>query len=90
MRRLDITHDAARFWDRLDAKQYRQIGRKLLALMADPTPQDSAVLRGSPYRRADVGEFRIVYRFDETTLNVARIGKRNDDEVYKQRRPNCP
>jgi mRNA interferase RelE/StbE len=83
MRRLDLTRDAASFWERLDAKQYRQIGRKIVALMADPVPPDSALLRGTPYRRADIGEYRIIYRFDDETIYVARVGKRNDAEVYR-------
>ncbi|MBM3493514.1 MAG: type II toxin-antitoxin system RelE/ParE family toxin [Armatimonadetes bacterium] len=83
MRRLDLTRDAAGFWERLDAKQYRQIGRKMVALMAAPLPPDSAMLRGSPYRRADIGEYRVIYRFDDLTVYVARVGKRNDDEVYR-------
>ena len=34
------------------------------------------------YRRADIGEYRIIYRVAGDTLEVLLIGKRNDDEVY--------
>jgi mRNA interferase RelE/StbE len=36
--------------------------------------------------RVDSGEYRIVYRFDTNLdlVEVILVGKRNDDEVYKQ------
>jgi mRNA interferase RelE/StbE len=83
VRNLALTEAAADFWSRLDAKQYRQVGRKLLAVLSDPVPPDSCKLVGSPHRRVDIGEYRIVYRFDVETVFIARIGKRNDDEVYR-------
>ena len=52
--------------------------------MEDPEPPDSSPLVGYPYRRADIGEYRIVYRVEEDCLKVALTGKRNDDEVYRQ------
>jgi len=33
--------------------------------------------------RVDQGEFRILYTIDESEIEVFRIGKRNDDEVYE-------
>ncbi|AAY61453.1 putative cytotoxic translational repressor of toxin-antitoxin (TA) system RelE [Rickettsia felis str. Pedreira] len=30
-----------------------------------------------------IGEYRIIYRFNETTIYVILVGKRNDSEVYK-------
>ena len=51
--------------------------------MEDPEPPDSSLI-GYPYRRADIGEYRIVYRVEGDCLKVALIGKRNDDEVYRQ------
>lgn len=34
----------------------------------------------------DCGEYRIVYRFkpEEDLVEIILVGKRNDDEVYKQ------
>jgi hypothetical protein len=34
-------------------------------------------------RPADIGEYRIIYRFDEGTFSIPAIGKRNDGEVYR-------
>ena len=83
MLKLDITKQVLKFFRPLPAKQYRQIFNKILALMEDPEPTDSSPLIGYPYRRADIGEYRIVYRVEEDCLKVALIGKRNDDEVYR-------
>jgi mRNA interferase RelE/StbE len=44
---------------------------------------DSEKLTGYDYRRKDIGEYRIVYRFENDEIKVAITGKRNDDEVYK-------
>ncbi len=52
--------------------------------MTDPEPQDSKTLTGYEYRRADIGEYRIVYRYDRECLYVALIGKRNDSDIYKR------
>ena len=84
MLKLDITKQVLKFFRPLPAKQYRQVFNKVLALMEDPEPPDSSPLIGYPYRRADIGEYRIVYRVEEDCLKVALIGKRNDDEVYRQ------
>jgi len=47
-------------------------------------PPDSEHLTGFPYRRASIGEYRIIYRVEEETLRIPLIHKRNDDEVYKR------
>lgn len=84
MLKLNITKQVFKFFRPLPAKQYRQVFNKILALMNDPEPSDSSPLIGYPYRRADIGEYRIVYRVEEDCLKVALVGKRNDDEVYRQ------
>jgi mRNA interferase RelE/StbE len=86
MLKISVTKQAARFQEKLKAKQKHQVGRRILALSEDPDPPDSKRLRGSVegHRRADVGEYRIIYRVDGGTLVVSLIGKRNDDEVYKE------
>ncbi len=82
---LKISRQAVRFIKTLPLKQYMQVLSTLLALMNNPETHDSKQLKGSKNgnRRADVGEYRIVYRTDGQELLVLVIGKRNDDEVYK-------
>lgn len=85
MYKLDLTRDALAFWEKLDAKQYRQIGRKILSLLNQPQPADARALIGySGYFRVDVGEFRIIYTLEADCLKLALIGKRNDGEIYSQ------
>ena len=85
MRRLEITRDARKFFAEPPAKQFRQVGLKLLSLMEEPQPNDASQLKGrAEYWRADIGEYRIVYEYDADTLFVIAIGKRNDDEIYKE------
>jgi mRNA interferase RelE/StbE len=84
MRKLDITKDAHGFLKDMQVKPFRQVGQKVLSLLADPKPNDAAPLKGYDYWRTDVGEFRIVYKFDDETVYIVLIAKRNDDEVYKK------
>jgi mRNA interferase RelE/StbE len=84
MLKLDMTADALSFLESLPGKQFKQVVGKLFALLKDPEPHDSGTLKGYPYRRADCGEYRIVYGVQEDALRVLLIGKRNDDEVYKR------
>lgn len=81
---LELTHQAKGFHEQLDPKQFRQIVRKLFALMEDPRPADAKPLHGYPFWRVDVGEFRIVYRVEQGVFKITLIEKRNDDEVYKK------
>ncbi len=84
LRKFDITRDALKFVNELDAKQFRQVVRKLFALLTEPEPGDSSKLTGYSYRRVDIGEYRIIYRYDDEAIYVARRGKGNDDQVYRE------
>ncbi len=85
MRKLEITRDARKFYVELQAKQFRQVGLKMLALMEEPQPNDASKIQGrDDYWRVDIGEYRIVYEYDADTLFVILIGKRKDDEIYKK------
>jgi mRNA interferase RelE/StbE len=84
VKKLDMTRSALRFISGLDAKQYKQVVQRIFALADDSRPHDSIKMEGSPYFRVTQGEYRIVYDFDEETVRILVIGKRNDDEVYKR------
>ena len=85
MRKLALSKNVVNFLSELQAKQFKQVMGKILSLLAEPTPPDSQHLKGfNDLRRTDMGEFRIVYRFDENTVVVSLVGKRNDDEIYKR------
>jgi len=85
MYKIDVTKSAGKFIKNLSPKQYRQVVSTILSLRENPTPHDSKQLSGYPeYQRVDIGEYRIVYRFDKDTVYIVVIGKRNDDEIYKR------
>ncbi|MBO1351444.1 MAG: type II toxin-antitoxin system RelE/ParE family toxin [Hormoscilla sp. GUM202] len=82
---LEIVRD---FLQGLQPKIVAQIAKKIaLTLNVEPLPAESKKLAGySDLYRVSIGEYRIVYRFlvDEDLVEVILVGKRNDDEVYKQ------
>ena len=84
MLRLLISRDAQKFLDTLPPKQFRQVVRKVFSLLEDPRPHDCKELRGFPYLRSDIGEYRIIYDLQNSTLRLILVGKRNDDEVYRR------
>ncbi len=85
MLKINISKDAEKVLKKLQSKIARQIALKIQALRNNPDPQDSSQLKGyAPLKRADQGEYRIIYRVDGETLYIEIVGKRNDDEVYKK------
>lgn len=87
MAKLDGLQTVLDFLKGLQPKIAAQIAKKVLALNVDPLPADSKELTGYPgFYRVDSGEYRIVYRFDTGSdlIEIILVGKRNDDEVYKQ------
>ena len=84
MLKLQISKDSGKFLDNLPPKQFRQIVKKVFSLLENPRSNDSKELKGYPFLRSDVGEYRIVYDVIEDTLRVIIVGKRNDDEVYRR------
>ena len=87
MLKIEISKRSAKFLSKVPPKQARQLGTKIQELRSNPEPHDSQGLKGfAPFRRADIGEYRIVYLVEEETLKIALVGKRNDDDIYKQLR----
>lgn len=85
MHSLSLTKEAHDFIRALEAKQFKQVMGKILSLLSEPAPPDSSVLKGyENLYRTDMGEHRIVYRFDDKVVSVLVVDKRNDDEVYKK------
>ena len=84
MLRVNLSRQAAKLLKKLSLKHARQVATKITELRSNPYPHDSLKLKGYAYHRTDIGEYRIVYQVEEETLEILIIGKRNDDEVYKQ------
>lgn len=84
MRKLDTTKKVDDFLDKLPPKQCKQVFITVMDLRKNPTPYDSKMLQGSRDQyRVDIGEYRIIYKFNNDTVYIQIVGKRNDDEVYK-------
>lgn len=82
--KLLLSKGAKDFLDTLPPKQFRQVVLTVFRLLSEPYPHDVKLLKGYPYHRVDVGEYRVVYEVNEEELHVLVVGKRNDDEVYKR------
>ena len=83
MRKLVLHRLVFKGLPELPAKQYRQVVSAIFDLLAEPVPHYSKPLGGSVYSRITVGEFRVIYRFDDEAVYVAAFGKRNDGEIYR-------
>ena len=86
MRTIDFTKRAQKYIKTLVPKHQKQIIKNILALQENVQPQDSKKLHGYDYHRIDSGEYRIIYWWNDTTVFVLLVGKRNGAEVYKKLR----
>jgi mRNA interferase RelE/StbE len=85
VRSLNLTKEALDFIRGLEPKPFKQVLSKVLSLLSGPPPADSSALKGyEDLFRVDMGEHRIVYIFDDESVSVLVVDKRNDDEVYKK------
>lgn len=86
MLRIEISKRADKFIETLPARQKRQISAKIIELAFNPQPHDSIQVKGFPrFRRTSIGEYRIIYHVKESIiLVIVLVGRRNDDDVYRQ------
>ena len=86
MAKIDLKPKAQKFIESLPPKHRRQVKDQILALQGKPCPHDSKKLQGyENYNRVDIGEYRIIYRYEikRDIVTVILVGKRNDDEIYR-------
>lgn len=85
--KLNLTKPASHFLDELPPKQFKQVVSAIFSLLKNPRPNDTKLLEGyEKLYRKNIGEFRIIYRFNSDTVSIVLVGKRNDNEVYKSLR----
>jgi len=82
MRRLNLSRSAEKSLRRVPQKPQKQLAEKLLQLSIDPRPVDSKKLVDSDYFRVRVADYRIVYAFSTTTVEVLLVDHR--DQVYRR------
>jgi len=80
----NLSKDSTRFLQKLDKKQFGQLFTALTALCDDARPHDSIAMGDGSHFRKDVGEYRVIYRFDETTMFITVVGNRNDSAAYQE------
>ncbi len=78
MRRLAI-HKAL---TGLEPRRFRLVVRSLLDRLGDPQPSHARRLENSNYWRIAVGEYHVVYRFDDACVHAVTCGKCDGGEVY--------
>lgn len=83
---IDLKPKAKNFIESLPPKHKRQVKDHILSLQDNPIPHDSKKLKGyERYNRVDIGEYRIIYRYEnkKNIVTVVLVGKRNDDKIYR-------
>ena len=84
-RLINTSKSADGFIKTLPPKQFKQVFTKVWGLRNNPRPHDSIKLTGFEDKyRTDIGEYRIIYTFNNSIVNIEVIGKRNDGDVYKK------
>lgn len=87
MLKIVLSKEAGEFLQKIPEKHARQIVAKIDLLAENTLSIPSKQLAGYPtLRRIKSGEYRIIYTVENEILeiHILRIGKRNDDEVYKR------
>jgi mRNA interferase RelE/StbE len=85
MLKVQLNKQAAAFLGTIPAKHARQIADRITALRSDPASVLSEDLKGfAPFRRFKSGEYRVVFFIADNTVHIPVVGKRNDDDIYKQ------
>ena len=62
----------------------RVLGQQIDGLRSHPLPRHARRLTGYSYHRIRVGSYRIVYEFDQDTLIITLVEKR--DKIYQRLR----
>ena len=83
MRRVELLKSAARELRGLEGSVRARVLVKIRALGSDPRPPGCRSVKGLPgYFRIRVGDYRVVYKVEETAVLIAKIGHRR--EVYER------
>lgn len=84
MRKVLFTRHAERQIEKLVKRSpevAREVASQVESLGLSPKPPGSRKLLGYPYHRLRVGNYRVIYEFDEDRLQVLLVERR--DKVYR-------
>ena len=81
---IQLEKRVVKYIDICPLKHQQQLKSKILSLQDNPYLCDYKQLKVfKSYLRVDQGEYRIIYRIEESKILIILVGKRNDNEVYK-------
>jgi len=83
MYKVEVIPAARKDLDRLDSKILRQIYPKLLSLRENPRQHGSLRLSGEDGYRLRSGDYRILYRIDDTIKTVYIYRVKHRREAYR-------
>ncbi len=85
MLKINISKQAEKFLRNAQPKHSKQLAKKISELRFNSKPHDVKKISNSSFLRVDSGEYRIIYTVNNTEkiLDIILVGKRNDDEVYR-------
>jgi mRNA interferase RelE/StbE len=85
MRQIDLSKNAKNYLTKIPLKHAKQILSKIQSLAEDEKSVSFELMVGYfPYHRLKSGEYRVIFKFTDETITIETIGKRNDDDVYKE------
>ena len=67
---------------KLPSADRNRVQKALAGLSSEPRPHGSAKLKGSPYYRVRVGDYRIIYRVSDKELTVMIMAVGHRKNVY--------
>ena len=53
-------------------------------LEKEPSPPKAGAVQGTKYMRIPAGDYRVFYAVRNDIIAIAHIGKRNDNEAYRE------
>lgn len=82
---IQLSKKAGEFLQKIPQKHAGQIATKIQEIVKNPASRPPHSLKGFPlYYRVKSGEYRFIYKIQgDTLLLILLIGKRNDDEIYR-------
>ena len=80
---LKVLPSAQRDLDSLDPPLFQRLKPKLLELPSDPRPQGCVKLTGEEGYRIRIGDYRVLYRVEDSTHTVYLYRIRHRKEVYR-------
>lgn len=81
--RVEVTTSAVRSLRKLDPHDRPRIQGAIALLGKDPRPPGSRPLKGRPGFRVRVGDYRILYTVNDTTVTVVVVALGHRKDVYR-------